>query len=434
MRRLTPRRVRVINVAVTALATVTVILLFILYVVDSGISWREALREMPIFLAGVVVILVTSVFIASQNASRARMEGELKTLEARRRYEDLVELATDAIIVHDGEGVIEAANPAAAALFGVTRGQLVGSSLFARLLGGSCAPERDRSGAVPSTLTITRPDGGTVLAEAVSTTFSEGGVEKGMQIIRDVTDRERFQAHRRQLERLAGLGQMAAKISHEINNPLTYILSTAETGAEKAEDAASKRSFVQIQGQVERIMNITNSYLGLARRPEEGRRAVDLEAMIREALSFFVASGHGKHLDISVEIGDDLPPICGDWEQLTRVLMNLFINAAHATEDTETRALQVSAGLVDGEVAVAVTDSGVGIPPELVGRIFDPYFTTKPKGKGTGLGLAVVREIVQDEHGGSITIDSTPGKGTTFTLRFPALAEGQSCGGSATGA
>ncbi|MDA2911481.1 protoglobin domain-containing protein [Nitrospiraceae bacterium AH_259_D15_M11_P09] len=220
----------------------------------------------------------------------------------------------------------------------------------------------------------------------------------------------------RQTERLAELGTLASGMAHEIGTPMNVILGRAEYLMRRTEDEQTQKGLQTIVTQVERITRIMNQLLTFARRRPSERRPMDLGQSIQDCLEVIRERIAKNHIQVKTEFEPSSRPIHADPDQMSQVLLNLFVNAIHAMPEGGT--LGINLALDDSQVRLEVSDSGCGIPQEDLPKIFDPFFTTKEAGKGTGLGLTVVHGIMQ-EHGGSIEVRSELGHGTTFTLTLP---------------
>lgn len=234
-------------------------------------------------------------------------------------------------------------------------------------------------------------------------------------------------------ERLATVGRMAAQIAHEVRNPLSSIGLNAELlGDELSTEAHEARRMVaSIIGEVDRLTEITETYLRFTRLPRPKLEREDLGGLVASV----VAMGRGEivqeGITLEVDIAPDLPELPADEAQLRQALINLVRNAREALALAPTKRLGISVAndRASGCLLVRVSDSGAGIDQQDLGKIFDPFFSTKAQ--GTGLGLALVQQIVVD-HGGRIDVDSVPGRGTTFTLAFP-IPGASAVGGVAVG-
>ena len=232
---------------------------------------------------------------------------------------------------------------------------------------------------------------------------------------------EAIQATRARLaqnEKLAALGQLAAAIAHEVRNPLAVIRSSAQNLSESAsrdEEAARACSF--IIAEIDRLARVVNSLLAFARPVRVEARAVAPAELVERAALLAGDDLEAHRIRFRREIAPGLPAVNADPDLLCQVLLGLLANATTAAGEAGEVALE--ARTIDGDVELAVADSGPGVPAELRGRIFDAFFTTRPK--GVGLGLAVAREIVT-AHGGRIDVGERPGGGARFAVRLPVAA------------
>jgi len=238
-------------------------------------------------------------------------------------------------------------------------------------------------------------------------------------IFDDVTERAELEQRLVQKDKLSSIGLLAAGVAHEVNTPLAVISSYAQMLTKQISgDDPKSRLLDKIAKQTFRASEIVNSLLNFSRTSKTEFEEVDLNRTIRETLSLIEhqLERAGVHVEFVPEPG--LPAVKGNNGKLQQVFLNLFLNARDAMEDGGV--LRVATGSDDSRVRVTVTDSGKGIDPEHLARIYDPFFTTKGATKGTGLGLAVTYGIVR-EHGGHIEAASEPGQGSTFSLDFPLI-------------
>ena len=241
----------------------------------------------------------------------------------------------------------------------------------------------------------------------------------GMRVLAsvvDITDRKRIEEQLRRTELLAELGTLASGMAHEIGTPMNVILGRAEFAMRRIDDERAKQSLQTIVTQVERITKIMNQFLAFARRRPAERRSVMVGDIVEDSLEMLHERLARHQIQVVAEVPNDVPLVHADPDQISQVLLNLFINALHAMPEGGT--LKVTVKPQANVVALVIADTGHGISREHLGKIFTPFFTTKEVGKGTGLGLTVVHGIIE-EHGGSIAVDSEPGKGTTFTILLP---------------
>ena len=249
----------------------------------------------------------------------------------------------------------------------------------------------------------------------------------------DVTDWRSIQARILQSEKLAAIGQLAAGVMHEINNPLATIsacvaaiggrLESAGPGA--ASIAAATDEYLQIiDKEVDRCSRIVDGLLDFSRPKDTAKAVVDLNALVEDTLFLLKHHRQFKRLTVVRELAPVGPRTVGNAEQLIQVLMALMLNALDAMERGGVLTVRTSRtiGRAD-EVVVEVEDTGVGIPRADQGKIFEPFYTTKPPGRGTGLGLSICYGIVQD-HRGRLEVDSTPGLGSVFRMFLPGVERG----------
>jgi C4-dicarboxylate-specific signal transduction histidine kinase len=230
--------------------------------------------------------------------------------------------------------------------------------------------------------------------------------------------------------RLAELGEMAAAISHELNQPLTGIRNYARNSFYMLDKQAGspeevKENLRLISEQVDRAAKIINQMRELTRRSDRNFATLDLNSVLRESVEFLLPQMKLSEVQVSQSLAAGLPPLRGDRIRLSQVFLNLLTNARQAMEGSATRELAVRSYLAarrDLPVVVQIADTGKGFSAEQAPKLFMPFFTTKARGHGTGLGLSISRSIMQ-AHQGTIEASGIPGRGATFTLRFPAAVE-----------
>jgi two-component system NtrC family sensor kinase len=250
---------------------------------------------------------------------------------------------------------------------------------------------------------------------------TEGAKAGWIVVIEDITDRASLEEQLRVSEKMAAIGLLAAGVAHEVNTPLTGISSFTQMLLDKADPTDPKTQLLEkIEQQTFRAAKIVNSLLNLA-RPSEGEAApLDVNAVISDVLSLLEHQFRGSRIQVRRDLAPSAP-IRGFEYQLQQVFLNLFLNARDAMPKGGW--LSVSTSASGDTVTVEVADTGSGIPSEHISRIYDPFFTTKADGRGTGLGLSVTYGIVQ-EHAGTLTCESVVGQGTRFVLTLPATPAG----------
>ena len=222
-------------------------------------------------------------------------------------------------------------------------------------------------------------------------------------------------------EKLASVGRLAAGLAHELGNPLTAVRGYVELLAMGGTDGADE-VVLRCQREVERMHRILRSTLDFARQVEPEVVSIDTREMLEEAARTVSEQGPFRAITVHVAV-EGAPVVRGEPAQLHQVLVNLLLNAA----DAGARTITLGATQVDGEVRLSCADDGEGIPEENISRLFEPFFTTRPPGKGTGLGLAVSNRIVE-QHGGRFDVSSVPGRGARFVIHLRAAEGGDPTG------
>ena len=232
-----------------------------------------------------------------------------------------------------------------------------------------------------------------------------------------------------QKERLASLGQASAEFVHDIGNPLTIVWGYVQLLAKKLEEseptddpnAVSSNKELEIIEQNVRLcrdlLTMWQSYGSVEATPH---KLISISDIVREVVAGVGAMAKETPVELKCDVTEDPCSLMGDAVQITRAIQNVIINAIQASGDRKKGTVEVSCIRKDFYVDVRIADTGQGISPEQIARIFDPYFTTKQGKSGTGLGLFITRKVV-DDHNGSIKVDSTPGIGTTITIRLPLI-------------
>jgi two-component system NtrC family sensor kinase len=222
-----------------------------------------------------------------------------------------------------------------------------------------------------------------------------------------------------QSEKLASLGKLAAGVAHELNNPLTGVLTYASLLHESApEESEQKEDLEIIINETKRCREIIRGLLDFARQSKPAKKEVNINSVLQDTLAVIKYQSVFRDIEIVQKLDESIPPVPLDADQFEQVFMNIIMNAAEAMPDGGTLTLETS--LTDGgnSIQLSFSDTGSGIKKEHMDKLFDPFFTTKEVGKGTGLGLAVTYGIVK-RHNGTIEVKSTIGEGTTFIVTLP---------------
>jgi PAS domain S-box-containing protein len=373
-------------------------------------------------------------FIAIHEDVTEQKDTEEQLEESMASTQAILEAAVNGILTIDESGVIQSVNSAVERIFGYPKEEILGSPL------GMLIPPHDReefdrtlshslktgnTGFVGATREIVgqRKDGTTFPAELGVGEARVGDRRIFAGIVRDLTERRRArealletERRARAAEALASIGTLTAGLAHEVGGPMNVILGYAQMiESSSSEETVRDRARI-IREQVSRISKIIETLLAFARPRPVLKHPVQLKACLDEVLNFL--SDELRKREVAVERRfEPVPAISGDGPKLQQLFLNLFLNAIDAMPEGGT--LRVSLEPRDpDQVEVRVADSGTGIAAEELGKIFEPFFTSKPRGKGSGLGLAVAKGIVSD-HDARIDVASELGKGTEFLVSFP---------------
>ena len=352
---------------------------------------------------------------------------EQKALEIARLKdfsENIVESLNVGVLAVDLEGIVESWNTRMEQLFGVARQDAVGRQLRS-LLPEELAAEIAARGDAEQITGIYKQrlhHQGKALTLNVSITplVSKSAERIGrLLLFDDVTQRERMEEQMSQTEKLTSLGLLAAGVAHEVNTPLAVISNYIQMLAKQMPDADPRQSIIEkIVKQTFRASEIVNNLLNFSRTGAGESVDIDVNRVVEETLSLVSHPLKTSQIQVVKHLGETLPAVRGSANKLQQVFLNLFLNARDAMPGGGL--LEVRTAAHNGSVEIEVVDTGAGIPREHIHRIFDPFFTTKASGRGTGLGLSVSYGIIK-EHSGKIDVRSTPGKGTSFHVEFPAV-------------
>jgi len=382
--------------------------------------------------------------------------GVLKDVTAERRQEQaqrqaeahlraLIERAPDGIMVHR-LGQVVFVNARLVTMLGYEHAeQLVGRSVLVTVHPGERenAEARVRTAASgsqtpPQRFRLVRADGGTLFAEIIGLPIVFEGEPSVLALVRDLTERHRLETELRARDRLASVGRLAAAIGHEINNPLAYVMGNVEVALRKLDsgrdaDRATVRALLTEAGEgAERVRRIVRDLRTFSQSDRDETGPVDVARVLDSCVA--MAAHEIRHRARVRKGYGPLPPVLGDDARLGQVFLNLLINAAQAIPEgcADDNEIAVEARQDGGTVVVTVRDTGTGIDPAARDRLFEPFFTTKPPESGTGLGLSICRSIVSSV-GGSVRLESGPGRGTIATVVLPCASHPSSdrCEGAA---
>ncbi len=372
---------------------------------------------------------------AALEAAHGELERRFAELSDLKSYtDDILGSLTSGIVTLDLDGRVVTMNAAAEALTGRLLAEVRGRpcrEAFAhvRELGDLLMETlATRASGAPAAVSLARGDRAPIPVELTTAPLmgAEGKDLGVVAVLRDLSAVRQLEEQLRRSDRLAALGTLAAGLAHEIKNPLTSILTFSRHLSRRFHDERFRQRFQNVvPRELERINGIVDELLRLARPTRLSLSPVQLPQLLDQVLELYGEQIETKRIAVARQYGGELPAIQADREHLYQAIVNLVANALEAMGEGGALTLRTAwadtgAGATrwpwQRRVKLEVEDSGAGIPAADVPHVFDPFFTTKPS--GTGLGLALVHKIIED-HGGTITVRSVPGSGTTFTVVLP---------------
>jgi PAS domain S-box-containing protein len=359
--------------------------------------------------------------------------------EKIREQAALLDKASDAIILCDMERRILFWNQGAERIYGWTAAEAAGKLLPELLFGGSASPEiqeiiraLDQRGEWGGELRELRKDKSSVIVQARATLIRDEQGKKSLLLINtDITERKQLEEQFLRAQRLDSLGILVSGIAHDLNNALSPVLMGVSMLRAQAPSKESEGVLNMVEGSARRGADMVKQVLAFARGGETDKTLIQVNQLVKE-MGRIIADVFPKNIKFRVQAGKESWPVLGVPTQLHQVLMNLCVNARDAMPGGGTLTLTTSNAKLGPEatakhpevtpgnfLCTTVADTGTGIAPEQLEKIFQPFFTTKAPGKGTGLGLSTSWNIVRN-HGGFMTVQSEPGRGTEFRFYLPA--------------
>jgi two-component system NtrC family sensor kinase len=403
-------------------------------------------RLMPYRAADGAVALVIG-YARDLTALKQQEQQLLHQVQALQRAERIktaiVDNALAAIVTTDAQGLVVEFNPAAERMFGRSRAQALGSQVAETIIpprhrvGHRAGMARMARGERPRLLgqrvqmQALRADGSEFPIEMVLWQTDVGGNTYYTASINDVSERvrtaeviERQRDALRQSEKLTAMGSLLAGVAHELNNPLSIVMGRASLLEDKTLGTPLHGDAVRIHEAAARCGRIVRTFLNMARQRPAERAPVLLNDLVRGAAELLQYSLRATGVQLTLALADGLPEVHADADRLGQLVLNLIVNAQQALVAAPVpRELRLETGLDTGaegrlpHLWLRVADNGPGVPAEVQERIFDPYFTTKGEGAGTGLGLPVSRSVARD-HGGELELEATT-QGASFRLSLP---------------
>ncbi len=360
--------------------------------------------------------------------------------ESELRYRRLFETAQDAILILDGEtGQIIDANPFIVNILGYSKEELLGKNLWEiglfkdRQMSKSAYKKLQKEGYIRyEHLPLQTKTGTPVAVEFVSNKYEVAGKKIIQCNIRDITEQKKIEEEKKKLEqrvqvinRVSAVGEMAAGIAHEINNPLTGVIGFSQLLMKRDIPEDIREEIVTIYESAQRIASIVNRLLTFSHQIKPERKLTAINELINNTIELRAYHLRTNNIEVVTDLASDLPLIMIDPGQLQQVFLNIIVNAEIAIKQIRNKGiLSIKTEKLSDNVRIYFEDNGQGISRENMKKIFNPFFTTRQVGQGTGLGLSICYGIVAD-HNGRLWAESTPGKGATFIVELPLVTKNQ---------
>ena len=362
-----------------------------------------------------------------------------KLRQERNRAQQYLNIAGVIIVAINDEGVVTLINKKGCDVLGYEEEELMGRNWY-----DLCVPERFRDERKKDFFSLMAGEG-EMIEDYENIIVTKSGEERIIawhntlitdeeeQVVgtlssgEDITERKQTEEELIRSEKMASLGQLAASVAHEVNNPLAGIMIYVKLMLKKYNDGklqaeGTDEQLLKMQKELERTTRIIRNLLDFARQSEPSMAPVQINKAVEAALLLVGNQISLENVNLVKTLNPQLPPVRADFDKIQQVLINIILNATQAMPDGGN--LAISTSVADGirinndirkTVKISISDTGVGIPPENLEKLFNPFFTTKEKGKGVGLGLSVVHGIIQ-KHNGKIEVESKPNEGTTFRI------------------
>ena len=380
-----------------------------------------------------------TIFVGLVRDLTERNAAELALRERESRLQSILDTIPDGIIVIDGRGIVQSFSHAAERLFGYSEAEVVGRNVDI-LMPSPYRESHDgyierylrtaerRIIGIGRVVVGLRKNGSTFPMELEVGEFDAGGARFFTGFVRDLTEQqvvkrrvEDLQAELLHASRLSVMGQMASAMAHELNQPLSAVISYLETGRLLLQaDAGSPKRLDEVMQravrQVERAGQVIRNLRQFARKGEAQRKPENMNKLVEEALAITLLGARQSGVHVTLELDQSAAPILVDGVQLQQVVLNLVRNAVEAMEAVEHRELQITTRVAGNTAEISIADTGPGISPEITERLFQPFATTKRT--GMGLGLSISRDIVE-AHEGELRVTPRPSGGTIFRIILP---------------
>ncbi len=371
----------------------------------------------------------------------ARKQAEAALRESEEKYKNLVGATSDIIWETDAEGRFTFISPKIKDILGYSVNEVVGKKRTLDLI-----PEREkrkwlkrfkelnakRKPFFGLEITHVHKNGRQVIFETSGIPlFDSAGEFKGfVGIDKDITERRQMQEQLVITDRLASVGELAAGIAHELNNPLTGVIGFSQLLMDREMPDDAREDLQAVYSEAQRASQVVKNLLTFARKHTAAKEKVNINDVINKVLELRTYELNLENIKVDARLDSELPKVMADYFQLQQVFLNIIINAEYFMKEAHNKGtLTITTEKVGTKVKVSFADDGPGIDKDDLGHLFDPFFTTKEVGKGTGLGLSICHGIIA-EHGGRIYAESELGKGATFIVELP-IGAAEDKGGAA---
>ncbi len=378
----------------------------------------------------------------SQQEVEERKRAEEALRESKEQLRKMFESVTDGISVVDLSGIITEVNQRAAEIHGLgSRGKLLGRNALELVaprdherIATNIRKAIKRGSIRGVEYTLLKADGTEFPGELSTSVLRDasGKAVGHVNIARDITERKQAEEKEKQLQqelylsrRLASVGELAAGVAHEINNPLTGVLGFSQRLLKKSSDEEVCRDLEIIYGEAQRAAKVVQNLLTFARRREPKKEHSNINDIVQKTLELRAYELKTGNIEVIIELTPNLPQVVADFHQIQEVFLNIVLNAEQAMNEAHGEGkLIIKTREIKDSVRISFADNGPGIPPEQLDKVFDPFFTTRAEKGGTGLGLSACHGVVT-EHGGRIYARSKPGSGATFFVELPVIDESE---------
>lgn len=363
----------------------------------------------------------------NRNLESAIAARTMELSRSEKKYRKIFEGSMDTIFILDDQGRFVDLNPAGLVVFKFTdKNEIIGRQLESFFVNpGDCVElmsDLRAKGFLEDRACALRSEDESeihMLLSATTTKDQDGRIRSYEGIAKDITTRVHMERRLQRAEKLASLGQISTGIAHEINNPLGIMLGYTQLLIRDHEPGSQTHDDLKIiEKHARNCKTVVEDLLKFSRSTPTKKRIVVVNDLINEVVSLVAHQFEMDKISLSTGLDPDLPGIVADDEKLKQVFMNLLMNAKQAIKSKGTVSISTIYEPQHDRISIVFSDSGCGIPEEIIDKIFDPFFTTKPVGEGTGLGLSVSYGIIQD-HNGRIEVKSVPGKGASFIIFLP---------------